>query len=88
MTRSKPPLVSPFIAELTRQLSGKGPGLALALSWIEQRLTENGLTSIELISSENQKQAADQVSVKNSIDSLRLLSAMDWRDFVEVHSVV
>jgi len=88
MTRSKPPLVSPFIAELTRQLSGKGPGLALALSWIEQRLTENGLTSIELISSENQKQAADQVSVKNSIDSLRLLSAMDWRDFVEEHSVV
>ena len=32
MTRSKPPLVSPFIAELTRQLSGKGPGLALALT--------------------------------------------------------
>ena len=88
MTRSKPPLVSPFIAELTRQLSGKGPGLALALSWIEQRLSEIGLTSIELISAENQKQAADQVSVKNSIDSLRLLSAMDWRDFVELHSAV
>ncbi|MBK8584683.1 MAG: cyclic beta 1-2 glucan synthetase [Bacteroidetes bacterium] len=88
LTRSKPPLVSSFIAELTRQLSGKGPGLALALSWIEQRLSESGLTSIELISAENQKQAADQVSVKNSIDSLRLLSAMDWRDFVEEHSVV
>lgn len=88
MTRSKPPLVSPFIAELTRQLSGKGPGLALALSWVEQRLSEAGLTSIDLISSENQKQAADQVSVKNSINSLRSLSAMDWGDFVEEHSIV
>ncbi|MBL0105351.1 MAG: cyclic beta 1-2 glucan synthetase [Bacteroidetes bacterium] len=88
MTRSQPPLVSAFIAELNRQLSGKGSGFALALSWIEQRLLESGTTSLDLISSENQKQAADQVSVKNSIDSLRLLSAINWRDFVEEHSVV
>jgi cyclic beta-1,2-glucan synthetase len=88
MTRSAPPLVSAFVTELSRQLSGKGPGLALALTWVEQRLSENGQTSIELIFAENQKQAADQVSMRNSIGSLRMLSEMDWRDFVENHSIV
>src|SRR5690349_18866505 len=32
MTRSGPPLVSSFVAELTRQLQGKGPALALPLT--------------------------------------------------------
>lgn len=88
MARSHPPLVSAFVAEITRQLSGKGPGLALALNWIEQRLLESGTTSTEMIFAENQKQAADQVSMRNSIGSLRALSTMDWRDFVENHSIV
>jgi cyclic beta-1,2-glucan synthetase len=88
MTRSRPSLGSAFVAEMTRQLNGKGPSLALALNWIEQRLSENGGSSSELILSENQKQAADQVSMRNSIGSLRMLSTMDWRDFVENNSVV
>jgi cyclic beta-1,2-glucan synthetase len=88
MARSNPPLVSSFVSELTRQLRGRGPGLALALNWIEQQLSESGLTSTELVNSEIQKQAVDQVSMSNSIGSLRLLGAMDWREFVETQSVV
>ena len=88
MARSNPPMVSAFVSELTRQLRGKGPDLAMSLNWIEQQLSESGLTSIELINAEVQKQAADQVSISNSIGSLRLLGAMDWRDFVEIHSIV
>jgi len=41
-----------------------------------------------LIHSENQQQAADQVSIGNSIGSLRFLDSMDWREFVEDLSVV
>jgi cellobiose phosphorylase len=41
-----------------------------------------------LVQSENQQQAADQVSISNSIGSLRLLGAMDWREFVETLSAV
>ena len=88
MARSKPPLVSSFVAELTRRLQGQGPELALPLTWIEQRLAESGWTSKELVQSENQQQAADQVSLSNSIGSLRFLDAMDWRTFVETQSVV
>src|SRR3546814_7202046 len=37
---------------------------------------------------ENRQQAADQVSISNSIGSLRLLAMTDWREFVEAMSVV
>jgi len=88
MARSEPPLVSPFVAELARRLQGHGPALALPLTWIEQRLAESSLTIEQLVMAETQQQAADQVSVSNSIGSLRFLGAMDWRDFVETMSLV
>jgi cellobiose phosphorylase len=88
MARSSPPLVSSFVAELTRRLQGQSPALALPLTWIEQRLSESGLTIEQLVQAENRQQAAEQVSISNSIGSLRFLGAMDWREFVETMSVV
>ncbi|HVY75662.1 MAG TPA: glucoamylase family protein [Puia sp.] len=88
MARYGPPMESAFVAELTRRLVGKGSAFALPLSWIEQRLSEKGMTSDELVHIENQKQAADQVSIANSISSLRFLSSNNWRDFVEEISTV
>jgi len=79
MARSDPPMVSSFVAELARRLQGQSPALALPLTWIEQRLSESGQTIKQLVQSENQQQAADQVSMSNSIGSLRFLGAMDWR---------
>ena len=88
MARSNPPMVSSFVAEFARRLQGQSPALALPLTWIEQRLSESGLTIEQLVQAENQQQAADQVSISNSIGSLRFLGAMDWREFVETMSVV
>ena len=88
MARSNPPMASSFVAELARRLQGRGAALALPLTWIEQILAESGLTIESLIQSENQQQAADQVSISNSIGSLRLLAATDWRKLVETSSVV
>jgi cyclic beta-1,2-glucan synthetase len=88
MARYGPPLESSFVAELTRRLVGKGAAFTLPISWIEQRLSEKGMTSDELVHIENQKQAADQVSISNSIGSLRFLSSNNWRDFVENISIV
>ncbi|HUH27462.1 GH36-type glycosyl hydrolase domain-containing protein, partial [Gelidibacter sp.] len=88
MARSKPILNSPFVARFTQKLQGKGPVLALPLNWLEQQLTKQGLTAPDLIWHENQKQAADQVSVKNSIGTLRFIGSTDWRKFVEASSIV
>ncbi|MGO9015185.1 MAG: GH36-type glycosyl hydrolase domain-containing protein [Dissulfurispiraceae bacterium] len=88
MARSDPPLKGAFVAEFARRLQGQGPALAMPLTWIEQRLSEFSLTIDHLVQSENQQQAADQVSMSNSIGSLRFLGTMDWREFVETMSVV
>ncbi|MBK8496750.1 MAG: cyclic beta 1-2 glucan synthetase [Chitinophagaceae bacterium] len=88
MARSNPPLVSVFVSELTRLLRGRGPDLSLSLNWMERQLLDVGLTSAELINAEIQKQSADQVSISNSIGSLRMLATMDWRNFVEAHSII
>jgi cyclic beta-1,2-glucan synthetase len=88
MARSNPQLKSAFVAEFARRLQGQGPALAMPLTWIEQRLSERSLTIDHLVQSENQQQAADQVSMSNSIGSLRFLGTMDWREFVETMSVV
>ncbi len=88
MARSTPPMGSAFVAELARRLQGQSAALAMALTWIEQWLAESHLTIEQLVQSENQQQASDQVSISNSIGSLRSLSAIDWREFVESISVV
>jgi len=88
MARSNPPLERAFVAEFIRQLRGKGPTLAQPVNWLEERLAENGQTSNELIQIENQEQAANQVSVSNSIGSLRLIGSIDWREFVEANSII
>ncbi|MEO7743548.1 MAG: glucoamylase family protein [Usitatibacter sp.] len=87
MARSQPPMVSPFVAELARKLQGQGSALALPLTWIEQRLSGAGLSIDQLVQAESQVQAAVQVSIGNTIGSLRFLGLMDWREFVESLSV-
>ena len=88
MARSNPPMVSAFVAELARLLQGHSAALALPLTWIEQRLAESGTTIEQLVHAEAQEQAGDQVSISNTIGSLRFLGSMDWREFVETMSVV
>jgi len=88
MARSNPPLSGAFVAELARRLQGQSAALALPLTWIEQQLAESALTIEQLVRVEIQQQAADQVSISNSIGSLRFLGAMDWREFVETMSLV
>lgn len=88
MARSSPTMESSFVAEFNRKIQERGNALSLALDWMEQYLSEHGLSSSELIHHENQKQAADQVSISNSINSLRFLNATNWREFVEDTSIV
>jgi len=88
MARSKPPMSSAFVSELTRRLQGQTPSLSLPLTWIKQWVSEEGLTIENLVHLGNQHQAANQVSISNCIGSLRLLGTKDWREFVETMSVV
>ena len=85
---SNPPTAAPFLAELTADLQGRHPSLGLVINWIEQELAERGQTLELLQQAESHDQAADQVSIGNSITSLRKLSTIDWKNFVELLSIV
>ncbi len=88
MAKADLPISSSFVAEFCQRLSRHSPVLHLARGWLEQRLVERGLSIEHLVQLESQTQAADQVSVSHSIASLRFLSAMDWKEFVENLSLV
>jgi cyclic beta-1,2-glucan synthetase len=88
MARADPPLNGAFLSELTRHLQGHSAHFTFANSWLDHRLAEHGHTTQQLILAEGQAQAADQISIGNCIASLRFLGANDWRDFVELHSLV
>ena len=88
MARSRQPMSSGFVAELARRLQGQNSALAVALQWVTTRLADAGLTIEQQIQAEIQQQAADQVTISNSIGSLRFLATMDWREFVETMSAV
>jgi len=83
-----PPLTNAFVSELATRLQAQGAASVFPLAWLEQRLVERGHTIEHAFQLASQSQAADQVSVGNSIGSLRLLGAVDWGDFVEAMSVV
>jgi cellobiose phosphorylase len=88
MAKSDLTLSSSFVAEFCQRLSRQSPVLHLARGWLEQRLGQLGLSIEQLVQLDSQNQAADQVSVSHSITSLRFLSAMDWKEFVESLSLV
>ena len=77
-----------FVTEFTRRFNGQSPALNLPFAWLEKKLAEQGETLDRIIRSSSQRQAADQVSIANTIGSLRLLDVTDWHDFVEDLSVL
>lgn len=88
MARSNPPITDAFVGEFARKLQWKGSELSLPITWLEQHLSGSKDTLNSMILAENQKQAANQVSVSNSINSLRFIAKMEWREFVETMSIV
>ncbi len=88
MTQSNLVYTSSFVAEFCQSLISTSATMHWTRNWFEQLLTEKGLSIDLLTQEENQLQAAEQVSVSHSITSLRFLSAINWKDFVESMSEV
>lgn len=88
MAKASLPVSSAFVTQFTERLSRQSPVLHLARGWLEQHLIEQGLSIEQLVHQENQSQAANQISVSYSIGSLRFLSVMNWKEFVETLSLV
>ncbi len=88
MARTEPRLTQAFVTEFWRRMQESSAKVRLALNWMEEQLAQNHITIEQMIQGESQAQAEHQLSVGNSITSLRFLDAMNWREFVEALSVV
>ncbi|MDP3586198.1 MAG: glucoamylase family protein [Thiobacillus sp.] len=82
------PLTAPFVEEFYDRLQAQGAAMAFVQTWVEQKLLEQGVTATELSETAGRVAAANQISIANSIGSLRFIGAMDWKQFVESLSVV
>ena len=82
------PLTAPFVEEFYARLQAQGPAMAFVQTWVEHKLLEQGVTASQLSEAAGRTAAANQISIANSIGSLRFIGAMDWRNYVESLSVV
>ncbi|MCW8930905.1 MAG: cyclic beta 1-2 glucan synthetase, partial [Gammaproteobacteria bacterium] len=82
------PLTAPFVEEFYSRLQALGPTMAFVQTWVEQKLIEQGVSATQLSASAARTAATNQISISNSIGSLRFIGTMDWRDYVESLSVV
>ena len=81
-------LTAPFVEEFYARLQIQGPALAFVQTWLEHRLSEQGVSAVQLLEAASRMAATDQISIANSVASLRFISAMDWGEFVEELSLV
>jgi cyclic beta-1,2-glucan synthetase len=81
------PLAPAFAVQLVQRLRDQDPVITPALQWLERRLGTYGSTT-EIVRVEHQRQAAMNVTVRNVITSMRLISAFDWAEFFESVSLV
>jgi cyclic beta-1,2-glucan synthetase len=82
------PLSPAFAVQLVQRLRDQDPSVTPALVWLDQRLQAQGTTADEVVRAVHQGQGAMNVTVRNVITSMRLMSAVDWAEFFESVSVV
>jgi len=82
------PLPGAFAVQLVQRLRDQDPKVTRALMWLEERLAAQGTTSDAIVHDEHQEQGATNVTVRNIITSMRLISEVDWAELVENVSLV
>lgn len=87
-TRLSGPLSELFAAQLTKRLRDQDPRTTPALGWLEERLGRQGVSMDDVVQNAQQRQGASNVTVRNIITSMRLISSIDWADLFESVSLV
>jgi len=82
------PLPIAFTVQLVQRLREQDPESTPGLLWLEEQLSALGTSPDELVRVEHQSQAAMNVTVRNVITSLRMMSTFDWAAFFEGVSLV
>ena len=82
------PLQAAFAVQLVQRLRDQDPRVTPALMWLEERLAAQGTNADQIVHDEHQRQGAANVTVRNMITSMRLISDVDWAELFEDVSLV
>ena len=82
-TRSLRRMSAAFGTELLYRMRSEGEDSVPLGEWLDERLEAIGTTADDVVHLEHQRQSAREISVRNSINSLRGLAVLDWLDSFE-----
>ena len=82
------PWSTAFAVQLSQRLRDRDPQTTPALRWLNEKLAAEGTTTDQLVREEVQRQSATNVTVRNVITSMRLVSMVNWPEFFESVSIV
>jgi cyclic beta-1,2-glucan synthetase len=81
-------LADAFLVQLVQRLRDRDPDVTPALRDLETRLAAQGTTVETAVRDEHRRQGGANVTVRNIITSMRLISDTEWTDFFESVSLV
>ena len=82
------PWSTAFAVELAQRLRDHDPDTTPALRWLNDRLAAAHTTTDQIVREEFLRQSATDVTVRNVIMSMRLVSTINWAEFFESVSPV
>lgn len=84
----KTPLLTAFAVQLVQRLRHQGPDVSTAMDLLTEKLAAQGTTPDEVVLLEHNLQATANMTVRNIITSMRLISSYSWDSFFEEVSLV
>lgn len=77
------PLSTAFAVQLVQRLREQDPIATPALRWLDERFAAQGTTADDIVQEGHSRHGAQNVTVRNAITSMRLISAVDWQEIFE-----
>ncbi len=77
-----------FTVQLVQRLRDQDPQLMPALQWLEEYFGRRSSSLEDIVREEHRLQGSTNITVRNIITSMRLISSLDWTEFFERVSLV
>ncbi len=74
--------------QLIHRLRDQDPEITPALAWLDRRLAAQDTTADDVVRDVHRRQGSANVTVRNIITSMRLISELDWKELFERYSLV
>jgi cyclic beta-1,2-glucan synthetase len=77
-----------YCAQIAKRLRGVDPSDSPLLGWLQDRLQKESSSIEEVVMTAQHRQGATNITMRNLVTSMRLLSEVDWADFFEAVSLI